>query len=58
MGLYSNKANVIAQDSDPGAVGAGAMWIDTSTDTVYFRNSSNDGWYQARRTVAEMMVYS
>lgn len=36
------------QGTDPGAIGAGKYWLDTSTDphTLWLRNSANDGWTQ------------
>ena len=47
-----------AQDTDPGAVGAGAVWKDTtlsgSSTKWWERNADNDGWDAAavRRTVS------
>lgn len=34
------------QDTDPGAVGAGILWVDTSASPPVFRvrNSADDGW--------------
>lgn len=34
------------QDSDPGEVGAGSLWVDTSADlpVLNIRNSADDGW--------------
>ena len=58
MGLYSNKANVIAQDEDPGAIGAGAVWIDTTNDLAYFRNSANIGWLRMGVTLADIVGLS
>lgn len=58
MGLYSNKANVISQDTDPGAVGAGAVWIDTTNDVPYFRNSANTAWHKMGSTVGDILVFS
>ena len=34
------------QASDPGAVGAGYQWYNTSSGIVYERNTSNTGWVQ------------
>ena len=58
MGLYANKANVIAQGEDPGAVGAGAVWIDTTNDVTYFRNSNNTGWNLMGATLGDMLAVS
>ena len=45
MGLWTiTSQNVIAQDSDPGAVGAGVLWTDTNANLTYRRNDANDGW--------------
>ena len=45
MGLWSITAqNVIAQDTDPGAVGAGVIWTDTNANLTYRRNDANSGW--------------
>jgi hypothetical protein len=33
-----------AQDTDPGAVGAGSVWKDTGTFKWWARNVTNDGW--------------
>lgn len=33
-----------AQAGDPGAVGAGKWWFDTSTNILKLRNSTNTGW--------------
>lgn len=33
-----------AQTSDPGAVGAGKWWFDTSTNILKYRNSTNTAW--------------
>lgn len=32
------------QSADPGAIGAGAYWLDTDTFALYRRNVTNDGW--------------
>ena len=58
MGFYSNKANVIAQGEDPGAVGAGAVWIDTTNDVTYFRNSTNTAWNLIGITVGDAIALS
>ena len=45
MGLWTiTSQNVIAQASDPGAVGAGVLWTDTNANLTYRRNDANDGW--------------
>ena len=43
------RREVYSQDTDPGAVGAGAVWIDTSgaPALIYVRNSTNTGWIAA-----------
>lgn len=33
-----------AQASDPGAVGAGYIWINTTTGDMSIRNTANSGW--------------
>lgn len=33
-----------AQDDDPGAVGAGTWWFDTSTNILKVRNDADSGW--------------
>ena len=48
--IVDGKLHVIGfiQDSDPGAVGAGMAWVDTSGGTglwnLYIRNETDDGW--------------
>lgn len=36
--------NVYVQASDPGAVGFGYQWSDSSTGNIYVRNASNTAW--------------
>jgi hypothetical protein len=40
------QPGIIVSDSDPGAIGAGRLWLDTSGDTpvLKVRNDANDGW--------------
>jgi hypothetical protein len=45
----AGATNVYVQSSDPGAVGAGKLWIDTTTPGttdlhVWKRNAADDGW--------------
>ncbi len=44
MGTFSNTGSIIAQSSDPGATGAGAIWSDTDAKTTYRRDDCNSGW--------------
>lgn len=49
-------ASVFQQDTDPGAVGAGSLWVNTSdisnlglespVSPVFVRNAANDGWLE------------
>lgn len=41
--LESEKARIYIQAGDPGAVGAGVMWFDTSNN-LFIRNTANDAW--------------
>lgn len=36
--------NRYSQSSDPGAVGTGYQWLDTTTGNLYERNTTNTGW--------------
>lgn len=40
----SQVGNTFIQDSDPGAVGFGLMWMKPSTGDIYARNTSNTSW--------------
>ncbi len=44
--MANSQKRVYTQSHDPGDVGEGRLWVDTSTDppTVKVRNSDNDGW--------------
>jgi len=44
MGSFSSTATVVAQSSDPGAIGAGSIWSDTGNEVLNRRNDANDGW--------------
>ena len=46
MGTFSSTANFLAQSSDPGAIGAGAIWSDTDASILYRRNDANDDWLE------------
>lgn len=35
---------ITVSDSDPGAVGAGKMWLTTTTGDISVRNSANSAW--------------
>ena len=41
---YIKSEKVLAQISDPGAVGAGTIWCDTDANLVYRRNDANNDW--------------
>lgn len=41
MALVGNR---YIQSSDPGAVGAGYQWLDSTTGNLYERNTTNAGW--------------
>ena len=42
----------INQDTDPGAIGAGRAWIDTTTGELRIRNDADDGWITVGRQAA------
>ena len=42
----------INQDTDPGAIGAGRAWIDTTTGELRIRNAADDGWILVGRQAA------
>ena len=45
MGSWNvTSERVFAQDTDPGAVGAGAIWSDTNANITYRRNDTNTDW--------------
>ena len=45
MGSWNvTSERVFAQDTDPGAVGAGAIWSDTNANITYRRNDANTDW--------------
>ena len=46
MPSYSSSGNVLAQASDPGAIGAGSYWADTDTENTFRRNDANTNWTQ------------
>lgn len=35
---------IFIQDTDPGAVGAYSLWIDTTTNILSYRNSTDTAW--------------
>lgn len=35
---------IYMQTTDPGAVGAYSLWLDTSTDTLYYRDPTDTSW--------------
>lgn len=45
-GVFTWDVDRIAyrQSTDPGAVGAGATWLDTDSDTLYVRDEDDTGW--------------
>jgi len=45
----SGSREVYSQTTDPGAVGAGEVWIDTSVAPalIYVRNATNTAWVAA-----------
>jgi len=46
MGTFSSTGNILAQSSDPGALGAGAIWSDTNANITYRRNDANSAWLE------------
>ena len=45
MGLWTiTSQNVLAQNDDPGAVGAGVLWTDINANLTYRRNDLNTDW--------------
>jgi len=46
MGTFANTAQIYAQSTDPGAVGAGKQWNDTTNNRQYVRNSTNTAWIE------------
>ena len=45
MGSFSGgSTGVTINSSEPVSPNSGELWIDNSSDSVYVRNSSNDGW--------------
>ncbi|MCH8127448.1 tail fiber protein, partial [candidate division KSB1 bacterium] len=44
MGTFESTANVVAQGSDPGSLGGGALWSNTTTETLFRRNDANTAW--------------
>jgi len=44
MGSFSSTANVVAQASDPGAIGPGAIWSETDSENIFRRNDANTDW--------------
>lgn len=45
MGSWTTgQATIFAQATDPGAVGAGAIWSDTDAETIFRRDDDNAGW--------------
>jgi hypothetical protein len=61
--LHKNSTDIhlaaVIQGSDPGAVGAGILWIDTSTSAPYQlkkRNAGNSGWDLIGGTLSNPMT--
>jgi hypothetical protein len=48
----SQPPTPFVQNADPGAVGAGALWVDTSGDPpfLYLRNTADDAWIEQGAT--------
>lgn len=46
MGTFANTASIFSQSADPGAVGAGKIWINSNTNRGYIRNSTNTAWIE------------
>ena len=46
MPLFGSTANVRAQSSDPGAIGAGSLWSDTDAQRLLRRNDANTEWVE------------
>ena len=50
MPSYSSSGNVLAQASDPGAIGAGSYWADTDAEITLRRNDANTAWLNLLQT--------
>jgi len=47
MGLFTlHAAIIVAQNNDPGPLGAGALWSDTNAEILNRRNDANSAWVQ------------
>jgi len=44
LGVFATTGNIIAQSSDPGAIGAGSIWSDTDANIIYRRNDADTAW--------------
>lgn len=44
------------QAGDPGAVGAGKLWLDTDDNTLYVRNAANSAWLALDTTTAAALA--
>lgn len=42
----TQAGRIFAQATDPGAVGAGALWADTNANELFRRNDANNAWLE------------
>lgn len=43
---FPPECGPVVQNSDPGAVGPGVIWLNSGNNTVFVRNSTDTGWIQ------------
>jgi len=57
MGVFASTGNIVAQSSDPGALGAGSIWSDTDNHVTYRRTDDDAQWVPIGSKVGDILFW-